>query len=107
MNHQRQRPRSPQPEPLSNTIPTGKFSRLLGLERHEPLDAEARAEIDLLIKAGGNGPALTQQHHCQHSSCVVVRCRRCRRPLSAECSVQRGYGWRCAKHLQRVGGWAA
>jgi hypothetical protein len=28
-----------------------EFSRLLGLQRHEPLDAEDRADLDLLVGA--------------------------------------------------------
>lgn len=55
MTATRQRPRSPQPEPPSNTI--------------------------------------TNTHK-------GTRCRRCKRILRTDASVQRGCGWRCARHLR-------
>lgn len=61
-----------------------EFTRLLGLQRHEPLDAETRAEIDLLVKAAEMGFRL------------ATRCTRCNQWLVAPSSVRRHMGAVCA-----------
>jgi hypothetical protein len=60
------------------------FTRLLGLQRHEPLDAETRAEIDLLIKAAEMGYRLAS------------RCTACGAWISAPSSIRRHMGPKCA-----------
>jgi hypothetical protein len=60
-----------------NTNGTSRFTRLLGLQSHEPLDAETRAEIDLLIKAAEMGYRL------------ATRCTACGVWISAPISLKR------------------
>jgi hypothetical protein len=69
-----------------NTVTNGfpEFSALLGLQRHEPLDAETRAEIDLLIKAADMGFRL------------ATKCLDCGHWLSSPASLRRHLGPRCA-----------
>lgn len=47
-----------------------------------------------------NGTGSKPLNQCPHSSAAVVRCRRCRRPLSSQAALRRGYGWRCNRHLR-------
>jgi hypothetical protein len=68
------------------------FTRLLGLQRHEPLDAETRAEIDLLIKAAEMGYRL------------AARCSRCGHWITAPSSLKRHMGASCAAKAANVDG---
>jgi hypothetical protein len=68
------------------------FTRLLGLQRHEPLDAETRAEIDLLIKAAEMGYRL------------ATRCSRCGHWITAPSSLKRHMGASCAAKAANVDG---
>jgi hypothetical protein len=65
------------------TVADTDFTRLLGLQRHEPLDAETRAEIDLLIQAAEMGYRL------------ATRCSRCNQWLVAPSSVRAHLGPVC------------
>lgn len=66
------------------TTSDSEFTRLLGLQRHEPLDTETRAEIDLLIKAAQMGFRL------------AVRCVDCGHWITAPSSVRAHRGPVCA-----------
>lgn len=70
------------PSPIT-TNGSSDFTRLLGLQRHEPLTAETRAEIDLLITAAEMGYRL------------ATRCLDCGHWISAPSSVRRHRGPRC------------
>ena len=61
------------------------ITRLLGLQRHEPIDAETRAEIDLLVKAAEMGFRL------------ATRCTACGAWISNSVSIRRHLGPVCAK----------
>lgn len=82
---QTKRPAPPQDRPLPNTTNDSEFTRLLGLHRHEPLDAETRAELDLLAKAAEMGFRLATQ------------CTACGAWISSPKSIRRHLGPVCAK----------
>lgn len=71
------------------TTSDSEFTRLLGLQRHEPLNAETRAEIDLLIKAAEMGFRLS------------VRCVDCGHWITAPRSVRAHRGPVCAAKVAR------
>jgi hypothetical protein len=77
-------PAPPQNRPSPITTNGSDFTRLLGLQRHEPLDAETRAEIDLLIKAAEMGYRL------------ATRCLVCGHWVSSPASIRRHMGPTCA-----------
>ena len=70
--------------PSTTNEGASNFSRLLGLQRHEPLDAETRAEIDLLTKAAEMGFRL------------ATRCIDCGHWISSPSSIRRHRGPVCA-----------
>ena len=82
----------PTTEPAPTTthnVDDAEFTRLLGLQRHEPLTAETRAEIDLLIKAAEMGFRLS------------VRCVDCGHWITAPRSVRAHRGPVCAAKAVR------
>jgi hypothetical protein len=79
-------PAPPQNRPSPNTNGySSDFTRLLALQRHDPLDAETRGEIELLAKAAEMGFRL------------ATRCTRCNQWIVAPSSVRRHMGAVCAK----------
>jgi hypothetical protein len=82
---QMKRPAPPQDRPSATTISDPDFTRLLGLPRHEPLDAETRAELELLAKAAEMGFRL------------ATRCSSCGAWISNPVSIRRHLGPVCAK----------
>jgi hypothetical protein len=62
-----------------------EFTRLLGLQRHEPLTPEDREDLDLLFKAAERGFRL------------ATRCTACGAWISNPISIRRHLGPVCAK----------
>jgi len=77
------RPAPPQSRPSPETTDSTEFSRLLGLQRHEPLTAEDRADLDLLVAAAERGFRL------------ATRCTACGSWISNPVSVRRHMGPVC------------
>lgn len=93
-----QQPNSPPPRkspapakenraPSDTAIGSTEFTRQLGLQRHEPLTAEDRADLDVLAAAAERGFRL------------AVRCTRCNQWLVAPTSVRRHLGPVCRSHV--------
>jgi hypothetical protein len=84
MTQRRQRRRSGQPTPLSDNITdTAEHIAPWRQDWHEPLTAEDRADIDVLIAAAERGFRL------------ATRCTRCNQWLVAPSSVRRHLGPVC------------
>ena len=88
MAHQRQRPRSPQPEPPSET--TIQYHHLSGDYRHQAPTADERREQQLLNELQELGYGIT------------VPCLECGHPLTSPRSLARHVGPRCAARAQAV-----
>jgi hypothetical protein len=69
---------------LENREGASEFTRLLGLQRHEPLTTEDREDLDLLARAAERGFRL------------ATRCTRCSQWLVAPSSIRRHMGAVCA-----------
>lgn len=70
--------------PSDTTIGSTNFTRLLGLERHEPLTSEDRADIDFIVAAAERGFRL------------AARCADCGHWISSPASLRRHLGPKCA-----------
>jgi hypothetical protein len=83
------RRKSPQPTkpgaPSKTREGASDFTRLLGLQRHEPLTTEDRADLDLLAEAAERGFRLATQ------------CTACGAWISNPVSIRRHLGPVCAK----------
>lgn len=75
--------------PSPNTTNEAKLTRLLGLQRHEPMTAEDRADIDVIIAAAERGFRL------------ATKCSACGSWISAPSSVRQHLGPVCAKRAAR------
>jgi hypothetical protein len=81
------RRKSPQPAkpgaPSKTREGASDFTRLLGLQRHEPLTPEDREDLELLTRAAERGFRLS------------ARCLDCGHPISSPSSIRRHRGPKC------------
>jgi hypothetical protein len=84
MTQKRQRRRSGQPTPLSELTDTAEHIAPWRQDWHEPLTAEDRADIAVLIAAAERGFRL------------ATRCTACGAWISAPSSIRRHMGPKCA-----------
>lgn len=82
-------PAPPQSRPSSQITNKNHLTRLLGLERHEPLTPEDRADIDVIIAAAERGFRL------------ATKCAACGHWISAPSSVRQHVGPVCAKRAAK------
>jgi hypothetical protein len=81
----RKRPAPPQNRPSPNNTNRSEFTRQLGLQRHEPLTADDRADLDAIIAVAERGFR------------IAVKCRICGHWLSNPKSVRQFAGPKCRK----------